>query len=395
MPNNDPDFIPELPSDFDILRRLRENERIIDLIEQNTLAELSLQRLLREEFDDDVVRMALTLCDLRRKGLAKFSRAAEMWFDRVGLEQATAEPVARYKAERFSGDVWDLCSGIGSDASALAARANVFAVDKNPAACLYTKWNAEVYDVADRVMTICTDAASLNLDGQIVHVDPDRRASPGRRTIRVEECEPGLEYLQTMIKRAAGGAIKLSPASNFADKFPDSEYELISLGGECKEATIWFGSLAAPGLWRATALPTGETIAGNPLDALAEHASLGRFFYDPDPAVVRSGLIDQLCEERGLARLDDEEEYLTSDGQVDSSFVRRFEVIAELANNDREIRRFFRDADYGSVEIKCRRLKIDVEGVRRKLSLKGKQPIVLVFARIAGKARAIICRRDD
>ena len=55
-----------------------------------------------------------------------------MWFERTGLEQATAEPVARHKARRFAGrtaTVIDLCCGIGGDTLALADWAEVVAVD--------------------------------------------------------------------------------------------------------------------------------------------------------------------------------------------------------------------------------------------------------------------------
>ena len=90
----------------------------------------------------------------------------------------------------------------------------------------------------------------------------------------------------------AGGAIKLSPASNFGGKFDDVEIELVSLHGECKEATIWFGSLATPGLYRATVLPAGETLAADPLSEFPEQGPLAKYLYDPDPAIVRSGLVD-------------------------------------------------------------------------------------------------------
>ena len=156
-------------SEFELLKRLRDNERIFELIRQNSSAELSLQRQLRQEFDDDVVRAALTLCELRKKAETKFSRAAAMWFDRVGLEQATTEAVARHKARRFSGGVWDLCCGIGSDAAALGARATVIAVDNNPAACLCANWNAEAYSASESVMSICADVRTLDLANQIVH----------------------------------------------------------------------------------------------------------------------------------------------------------------------------------------------------------------------------------
>jgi len=36
---------------------------------------------------------------------------------------------------------------------------------------------------------------------------------------------------------------------------------------------------------------------------------------------------------------------------------------------------------------------IDVEAVRRKLPLSGSDAAVLIFARMAGKTRAVVCRR--
>ena len=47
------------------------------------------------------VAAAIRLVEGRRKGAAKFDRADRMWFDPVGVEQATAEAVARHKARRF------------------------------------------------------------------------------------------------------------------------------------------------------------------------------------------------------------------------------------------------------------------------------------------------------
>jgi hypothetical protein len=129
------------------------------------------------------------------------------------------------------------------------------------------------------------------------------------------------------------------------------------------------------------------------MDAVAEIGPLQRFLYDPDPAIVRAGLTDMLADRFGLFRLDAEEEYLTGDAFLDSPFVSCFEVEAELANNEREIRKHFRTGGYQQVEIKCRRIPIRAEDVRRKLVLNGTRPGVLIFARIAGKARAIVAER--
>ena len=53
---------------------------------------------------------------------AKFADAPQMFFTAVGLEQATDEWVAGYKASRFpQGLVAELCCGIGGDLLALVA----------------------------------------------------------------------------------------------------------------------------------------------------------------------------------------------------------------------------------------------------------------------------------
>lgn len=393
-------------ADFDecrILRELRRSARLFDVLSTASAgSELSLQRRLRRDFPDEVVRAALALHELRKRAAAKFTRADAMWFDRQGFEQATAEAVARHKARRFQGPVRDYCCGIGGDTIALAERGPVLAVDKSPAQCLRTRWNAEAYGVAETVQVVCVDVQTLAAPGGLVHIDPDRRATGQGRSLRVEKCSPGPDFLHELMRAFAGGAIKLSPASNFAGHFADAEFELISLHGECKECAVWFGELAAAnprggtrGLWRATVLPQGASLAGNPLDAVSNVGSLKTFLYDPDPALVRAGLVDLFAERVGLQRLDDAEEYLTSDVLIESPFVRPFEVLAELPNQERKIREYFRLAGFGPLEIKCRHLPIRADEVRRKLPLTGDRAGVLVFARIGGKSRAVVCRRVE
>ena len=388
----------------EVLRQLRHLPQIFDRLRDTATAEFRIQNQLRREFPDAVVRAALTLRELRIKAVAKFSRAEQMWFDRQGLEQSTSEAVARHKSQRFHGTVRDYCCGIGADAIALAERCEVIAVDRNPAAVLRTSWNADVYGVSSNVQTVCADVEQLNSGTELVHIDPDRRVgrarsanrsrwSAGTRALRVEDGVPGLKFLQRLMREFSGGAVKLSPASNFAGKFPGAELELISVAGECKEATVWFGQLATADGWRATVLPAGATLAGDPLAEQAEVGPLANFLYDPDPAVVRAGLVDRLANRTGLWRLDEAEEYLTGELLVESPFVRSFQVLAELPNNTRKIRRYVRDAEFAEVEIKCRHIPIQAEAVRRKLPLQGHRKGVLIFARIAGKARAIVCRR--
>ena len=380
-------------NEVEILHELRCSPAVFARLADVRGSELHVQKELRREFPPEVVRAAIELRELRARAAAKFTRADAMWLERTALEQATAEAVARHKARRFSDTVHDYCCGIGGDAIALAEHCNVIAVDRSPAMCLRAQWNAEVYGVGGRVHAVCADVEALPKPRGFVHIDPDRRPGGRSRTIRVEESVPGLDFLRDLGDHARGTAIKLSPAANFGGKFPGAEIELISLGGEAKEATIWLGELATPDLWRATVLPSGESLAGYALEAAAPIEPLGAYLYDPDPAIVRAGLVDVLAEKLGLWRLDGSEEYLSSDSCVDSPFVRVFRVLADLPNNDREIRRWFRESDFGQVEIKCRHIPIDADAVRRKLPLPGRSPGTLIFARVDGKTRAIASER--
>lgn len=362
---------------------------------ESTLDDFRLQTELRKTYPADLVILALQLREGRRKLADKFTRADDMWLTRLGAEQSTAETVARHKAQRFAGchEVWDLCCGIGGDSIALAEHVPaVQAVDRSAVNCLWTRWNAGVYGVGDRIRTQSVDVTTLSLADKWVHIDPDRRAGTNR-AMRLEQYEPALEFLQGLTTQARGGAIKLSPASNFGGKFPDCEVELISLSGECKEATVWFGDRRSDEPWRATLLPSGATLTGDPFLARGEVQPLGQFLYDPDPAVVRAGLIDVLAESSGLGRLDPAEEYLTSESLIDTPFARPFEVLANVPHNDRDLRRLLSDESIGELEIKCRHVPVDVNAFRKRLKLQGTQKRVLFIARLEGKTRYVLAKR--
>ena len=381
-------------TDWQTFMALRQSPQIFARLHECTGSELQIQSRLRREFPDSLVRAAMTLDELRRKAVNKFARGGEMWLTRVGLEQCTSEVVAAHKASRFTGFVWDYCSGVGSDAAALAsAGCDVVTVDSEPAACLRTQWNAEILSPDRRPGSLCARVEDLTDRSGLLHIDPDRRASRATRAVRIEDYVPRLEQLQQWTREFAGGAIKLSPAANFGGKFPGAEIELISVHGECKEATVWFGSLAGEKAWRASALPSGESLTGESMEAVVDITPLKRFLFDPDPAIVRSGLVDLLAERLGLTRLDAAEEYLTGDTRVESSFVSTFEVRDELSNNPKDVRAYFRAANIGQLEIKCRHIPIDVERLRKQLTLQGDDAGVLIFARIGGKARAVAARR--
>ncbi len=378
----------------DVLQTLQETPQIFQTIAEFQGRELSLQKQLRAAYPDHIVRAALIIHDLRHRAGPRFSRAERMWFDRTGLEQSTSELVAAWKARRFSGEVVDICSGIGGDSLALAQVASVISIDRVHARGMCLAWNAEVYEVADRIEVRTATAEVSDAAGRLVHIDPDRRAGVRGRSLRIEDLQPSPEFLRELRLRARGGAIKLSPASNFRGAFDDCEVELVSAHGECKEATAWFGELRGEDSVRATVAATGETLSGDLSWDMAPVAAPRRFVLDPDPALVRSGLLDRFCLDNNVQRLDAEEEYLTCDDVPESGFVSgKFEVTAILPHETRTIRRYLREHGVGRVEIKARRIPTDVEKLRRDLKLRGADAATLLVARVDGHAKILVANR--
>ena len=63
---------------------------------------LGLGTRLRERHPPELVAAAITQHDLRAQAAGKFAAAGRMWFTREGLEQASAEPLARHRATRYA-----------------------------------------------------------------------------------------------------------------------------------------------------------------------------------------------------------------------------------------------------------------------------------------------------
>jgi len=347
------------------------------------------------------VTAALRLVEARRKGKTKFSRADRMWLETTGIEQATAEPVARHKAGRFAGRCGvavDLCSGVGGDALALAAATDgVLAVDLDPGMARRLLWNADVYGVAGRILPVRSRAESFPVQaGAWVHVDPDRRAHVGARARTVADYAPGLSFLRALAAKVPAGAIKLGPASDFAEHFGGAGYEaeVVSLAGECKEVTVWFGA-AATCRRRATVLPGGTTWTDRDADPGARIPinPPGAWVFDPDPALIRSGLLDGYAAAHRLSRFAAGVDYLTGPDRITSPFLAAFEVLDILPLDLKRVRRALAERGVGPLEIKTRGVSHRPEELRTRLRLSGDRPATLILAGGHGPAQAVIASR--
>ncbi|HND54596.1 MAG TPA: hypothetical protein PLV92_19425, partial [Pirellulaceae bacterium] len=179
---------------------------------------------LRKDLSAERARLVCEQAELRRRAREKFSLAGEMFFTRRGLEQATDEWLAAYKAARFSTGtrVVDFCCGVGGDLMALARRGPAIGVDRDEAMQVLARANLSLVSVhrgeaspasESRSDVVCADVESIELaDFDGWHADPDRRIE-GRRATQIERLSPGVEVLERWIRAGRAGGVKLAPAS--------------------------------------------------------------------------------------------------------------------------------------------------------------------------------------
>jgi hypothetical protein len=360
---------------------------------------------LRRRISPQRAHLVVEQLELRRRAAAKFSQAARMFFTRIGLEQATDEWVATYKARRFRDrQVADLCCGIGGDLMALAGQGTAFGVDSNPVAAHFAANNAGA-------TAHTSDAADVDLrDFTAWHIDPDRRAT-GRRTTSLEYCQPNLAVIERLLTQLPHAAVKLAPATKVPGDWHDRcELEWISRDRECRQQVAWHGHLALyAGSHRATVLKdrsplrSGEglgegrivlrTLTGRAHQPVPIAAALDRYIFDIDPAVLAANLKGVLAAEHNLSALAPGPTYLTGPRPIDDPALACFEVVDTLPLQLRKLAPYLRERNIGQLEIKKRGLDIDPEKLRHDLKLRGNNAATLLLTHIATRPTAIFAKR--
>ena len=123
----------------------------------------------------------------------------------------------------------------------LVEHCEVKGVDLDPVRAWMSAVNA-------RCQTQVADVTSLELNGEVFHLDPSRRAEgpgAGGRAWRVEDYRPGVPFMQRLLETCPDGAIKLGPGVEF-DRLPsprNTEIEVINEGGTLVQAVLWAGRL--------------------------------------------------------------------------------------------------------------------------------------------------------
>lgn len=212
-----------------------------------------------------------------------------------GVQQASPVPVAQRRAQRVAESgcsaVIDAGCGIGLDSWAFArAGLQVLAYEVDPTTAEVARANLAGLDVA--VRTADVTEADLPPDAALF-VDPARRHAHRDalgRPVRIhdpEQWRPAWSWVLDQAKRRTVIA-RIRPGHR--DLPGGTEWHCSSMARRLVDATLWFQPLAEHPR-RASVYDGSTRHELHGLGAAVHVGNAGKFIIDPDPAIVRSGLV--------------------------------------------------------------------------------------------------------
>lgn len=358
------------------------------------------ERLQREGVDPGLVAAALTQSRLRAKARAKFDAFADgMLFTQAGLEQATRLAVGARHAQRYLAAgctrVADITCGIGGDAMALAALGiPVLAADTDELTAALATVNLRHFPEAEVVHAdgLGLDFAGERIDG--IFADPARRSAQGARRHDPAASEPPLAAVLALRDQVPALGVKVGPGIRHSAVPPDAEAQWVSVDGDVVEAGLWFGSLAPGGPGRGALVinDTGATALRTPEGGAprADVGPVGAYLYEPDGAVIRSGLVSLLAEQVHGRLLDATIAYVTTDTFAPSAVATAYRVLDTMPFGQKPLRAMLRARGVGRLTIKKRGTAVGPEQLRRQLDLRGDAEATIVLTRVAGSQQVLL-----
>ncbi len=350
---------------------------------------------LERRFPRDLARAALETAILRREAVAKFPQADRLYFTRQALQQASRYGISRYRAQRYEGleRILDLGCSIGGDTLAFAEVAFPFGIDCDPLRLAMAQANLRALALpgaflrADLLSPLPVKASS---GGWGAFFDPARRTER-RRIHSVRGYHPPLDIVRSWLVGIPPLGVKISPGVRLEEISSfDAEVEFISWKGALKEAVLWFGPLKT-GRRRATILPGPFTATeGDWPEAVDRLSEPRRFLYEPDPAILRAGLVKNLAAQLDAFQLDADIAYLTADDQRPTPFARAWEIEAWFPFQLKRLRAYLRERGVGRVVVKKRGSPLQPETLIRDLRLKGQAERVVFLTHLRGSPIVVL-----
>ncbi len=352
---------------------------------------------LSRRYPREIARAGLEIAITRMEAAHKFPHSEKLYFTSEALQQASSYAVSCHRAKRYKGfdAILDLGCSAGGDSLTLAQIAPTFGIDRDGLRLRMAGANARALGLrAEFIQADLLDPLPTRLFKQArrygLFFDPARREAH-RRIWSVEHYLPPLSTLRSWLPHYPALGVKISPGVKMeAINEYEAEIEFVSLNGELKEAVLWFGPFTSTRR-RATLLPGEHTLTGLP-DKVQQNLGVAprAYLYEPDPAILRAGLVQDLARQLHAAQLDPDIAYLTADNLIPTPFARAWEIEAWFPFQLKRLRSYLRTRQVGKVTVKKRGSPLQPEALIRDLRLQGEAERVVFLTHHNGQPIVIV-----
>lgn len=268
---------------------------------------LGARQWLDQQYSREVALAILDCVSTQAHFATKFVDASRWLLSREAAEQATPSKLAcwrsQYLRQRFpeAASLQELGTGIGGDSVFLAREFSLEGYEQEQARATLARENIARLSPGITNFHIHNESVKVSsLPSGLLFADPARRGQG--RVFDPQQWQPPLsEFLAAAGEH--GIVLKTAPGLDLSLIPEGMEVHFLSLSGELKEAMLLKPSLSSPSsaprhawLWTAES-PTPRHRSGTPRLPGVHPPQIGHYIHNPDPALLRAGLLADLCEE--------------------------------------------------------------------------------------------------
>ncbi len=333
----------------------------------------------------------------------------------ISLEQCSSEITAKYKASLFSGKTFmDLSTGFGVDSYYLSQRfergiliernealgkiiAHNFAILQQNnvqfilgrnAEDVLQKWHKPfaVIGVITNNLVAVGDNTNNGMEDVIpkwqepidlIYIDPARRNQAGAKIFMLKDCEPDIVSLQSLLlEKCKTILVKTSPLLDITLACQELQHVkniyVVAVNNECRELLIEIEKdfIQEPQIHAVNLIKNAMqayAFYGSEEKNMMPHiASCQQFLYEPNAAIIKAGAYKKIAFDFGLQKLHTHTHLYTSNELVSNFPGRRFEVLAQIDANKKEVQKIIPE---GKATLSIRNFPSSVAELKKKLGL--------------------------
>lgn len=326
---------------------------------------------------------------------------------RISMEQCSSEATALYKAALVKGgSIADLTGGFGIDCSYMARSFNkAYYIERSGLLCDIAKWNfgqlglEHIGIINGNSEDILPTLPALDW----IFIDPARRDGDGRKVVALSDCEPNVAELEEkLLQKATKVMVKCSPMLDMTAATKQlgniEEIHVVAANNECKELLLILGKnvtddtpVTCVNLHRDECERFSFTAAEEAAAIATYSSAIGRYLYEPNAAMQKSGCYRTLSQRLKIDKLHPNSHLYTSDTFVDTFPGRKFIVERSMRFSKSDIKEI---QSMCKANITVRNFPETVQTLRKKLKLADGGDTYIFATTVANGDKVLaVCRK--